>query len=91
MLLSILKTFLVKELPAFLALLMLVCPAFGQQFIIIDGGAYRGTELDLAAKSPQKIASLHVLPNGDLSIPRAIDGHYYVTGFVNGFPVVFFG
>jgi len=89
MLLSILKTFLVKELPAFLALLMLVCPAFGQQFIIIDGGAYRGTELDLAAKSPQKIASLHVLPNGDLSIPRAIDGHYYVTGFVNGFPVVF--
>lgn len=63
--------------------------AQGREFIIYDGQTYPGDQLDVAAASPVMVKPPQRLANGDYSIPRAADGHYYVSGLVNGFPVVF--
>jgi len=60
-----------------------------REFIIYDGQSYPGDQLDAAAASPVMAKPPQLLANGDYSIPRAADGHYYIAGFVNGFPVVF--
>lgn len=78
-------------------LIALVCavtlpaPAFGQarQFLVYDGKSYGPDQLDVAAVSPVAVAAPKRLPNGDFAVPRAADGHFYIAGAVNGFPVVF--
>lgn len=76
-------------------LFALACCAFaaahaqGREYIIYDGQAYPGDQLDVAAASPVMVKPPQRVSNGDYSIPRAADGHYYVSGLVNGFPVVF--
>lgn len=78
-----------------LLLAVLACCAFAaayaetREYIIYDGQVYPGDQLDVAAASPVMVKPAQRLGNGDFSIPRAADGHYYISGTVNGFPVVF--
>lgn len=60
-----------------------------REYIIYDGQSYPGDQLDVAAASPVLVKPAQRLGSGDFSIPRAADGHYYISGTVNGFPVVF--
>ncbi|EFP63544.1 aspartyl protease family protein [Cupriavidus metallidurans] len=74
---------------------LMACLAIGtshaqqREYIVYDGQSYPGDQLDVAAASPVMVKPAQRLGNGDYSIPRAADGHYYIAGAVNGFPVVF--
>ena len=65
-------------------------PAFAErvEYIVYDGQAYAPNQLESAASSPILVSAPYSSGN-DYVIPRASDGHYYVAGSVNGFPVVF--
>lgn len=57
------------------------------QFIVYDGKTYPVDRIMAAASSPiiqppPKVGDVY-------SVPRSVDGHYYIPGFVNGFPVTF--
>lgn len=72
------------------ALLFATAACHAEQVVygVFDGQKYSQDQLPLAAKSP--VAS--ELPrklNGSYLVPRAPDGHYYLSVYVNGFPVVF--
>jgi len=68
----------------------IVASGFQQrQFVIFDGNTYRPDQFELAASSPVLRQSAYSDSNGSFVIPRAQDGHYYVNGSVNGFPVTF--
>lgn len=58
------------------------------EYIVYDGQAYAPNQLESAASSPT-LANAPYSSGNDYVIPRASDGHYYVAGSVNGFPVVF--
>jgi aspartyl protease family protein len=60
-----------------------------RHFYIYDGKTYLSDQLDDAMHSPVMAAQPRLLSGGGYLIPRSADGHYYVSGFVNGFPVVF--
>lgn len=62
--------------------------AQGQKFITYDGLRYSQQQIELAARTPRAVPMPEFSGN-ELSIPRAADGHYYVAGTINGFPVVF--
>ncbi|MGC0153595.1 retropepsin-like aspartic protease family protein [Chromobacterium vaccinii] len=55
---------------------------------VFDGQQYSQDQLALAAKSPVS-SELPRKLNGSYLVPRAPDGHYYLSVYVNGFPVVF--
>lgn len=80
-----------NRLSFFAASLMVACAAFAQpvSYLIIDGNSYDGRQVQIAARDPVNITPAAISKGGDLSIPRALDGHYYIQGYVNGFPVVF--
>jgi aspartyl protease family protein len=59
------------------------------RYMVFDGNKYRADQLELSARSPVLRQSAYVDTNGALVVPRAANGHYYVAGSVNGFPVVF--
>lgn len=71
-----------------LALVAAAPAAQGQKFIIYDGLQYNAQQLELASRTPHSVPMPEFSGN-ELSIPRAADGHYYVAGNINGFPVVF--
>lgn len=58
------------------------------EYIIYDGQNYVNNQLENAANSPLPFTSPYSSGN-DYIVPRAMDGHYYISGAVNGFPVVF--
>ncbi|SET34215.1 aspartyl protease family protein [Nitrosomonas marina] len=55
-------------------------------WIIIFSAAYLYFDTRL---EPRVSAAREYLENGSVIIPRSWDGHYYVQGSVNGFPVKF--
>lgn len=59
------------------------------QYMVFDGLTYMPEQLELASKSPVKRTPPRLSRDGSLLIPRAPDGHYYVSGTINGFPVTF--
>lgn len=59
------------------------------QYMIFDGLTYMPDQLELASKSPVKRSPPRLSRDGSLLIPRAPDGHYYVSGTINGFPITF--
>jgi len=67
-------------------------PSIGEEtqkrFIVYDQQQYSPYQLELAARSPV-VRQVAVLKNGAYWVPRSPDGHFYVQGAVNGFPVVF--
>jgi len=66
------------------------CPASAEkvEYIIYDGQNYGQNQIESAISSPVLTASPYNSGN-DYIIPRASDGHFYIAGSVNGFPVVF--
>lgn len=65
-------------------------PALAQQarrFMVLDGQQYAPQQLELAARSPVQVA-MPRCSSGECEITRARDGHFYVPGYLNGFPVV---
>lgn len=85
----------VRKLIAVSALTWVVCghqaiaQVAARHFVIYDGHKYPSEQLDRAMRSPYWQAPPKSLSNGRYQIARASDGHYYVAGAVNGFPVVF--
>lgn len=68
--------------------------AFAQQqkvinYIVIDGGKYKGEELKWASTHPSPITTPYLDKSNWFVIPRAPDQHYYVPGTINGHPVVY--
>lgn len=61
----------------------------GTQFLIYDGQQYQSKDLPLASDSPVQVREPQRQRDGSYAIPRASDGHFYVAGSVNGFPVLF--
>jgi aspartyl protease family protein len=59
------------------------------RYMILDGQAYAGQDLELAARSPVRMRSPSSNGSGEYLIPMSPDGHYYAPATVNGFPVVF--
>lgn len=70
-------------------LLMAVNGAQADDYFVYDGQKYRSEQLAEAAVSPMKSVGAVRNRDGSYSVARAADGHYYVGGSVNGFPVVF--
>lgn len=68
-------------------------PAIGdgtyRRFIIYDKQEYKPEQYELATRSPVAREAPTILKNGAYWVPRSMDGHFYVPGSVNGFPVVF--
>jgi aspartyl protease family protein len=60
-----------------------------REYIIYDGQNYQSAQLETAIASPVIGKPAQRLGSSDYSVPRAADGHYYLSGTVNGFPVVF--
>ena len=58
------------------------------RYIVFDGLQYSAAQLELAARSP-----VPATPPGysydAIRLTRSRDGHYYLHGSVNGFPIVF--
>lgn len=61
----------------------------GGQFFIYDGQQYQSKDLPLASDLPVQVREPQRQRDGSYAIPRASDGHFYVAGSVNGFPVLF--
>ncbi|WP_022981344.1 TIGR02281 family clan AA aspartic protease [Ideonella sp. B508-1] len=59
------------------------------QFFVYDGKQYGPSQIDVAAVTPAEVPAPIRQANGDYLVPRAADGHYYIGGAINGFPVVF--
>lgn len=57
-------------------------------FIVYDGQTYTPEQLERASSSPI-VAPTAYSQGSDYLIPRSADGHYYINGAINGFPVVF--
>ncbi|ABO59866.1 aspartyl protease-like protein (plasmid) [Burkholderia vietnamiensis G4] len=55
---------------------------------IFDGSKYKPEQLALAARSPVMMEAPRFEKNA-YYVPRSPDGHYYVAGTLNNFPVVF--
>lgn len=66
-----------------------VAQPLGGQFLIYDGQQYQSKDLPLASNSPVPVREAQRQRDGSYAIPRANDGHFYVQGSVNGFPVLF--
>ncbi len=69
-------------------------PVNQTEFIVYDGHVYQSGEhtferLDEASHNPEKVALPKLLTNGSYQITCSRDGHYYIPGFVNGFPIRF--
>ena len=74
--------------------LVLATTTFAQQqkvinYIVVDGGKYKGEELKWAASHPNPITTPYLDKSNWYVVPRAPDSHYYVPGSINGHPVVF--
>lgn len=71
---------------------ILASPARAQtrtrQVTVYDGSEPRGSELESIWRSPRGVDSPRYESNS-LFIPKSANGHFYVHGFLNGFPVVF--
>jgi aspartyl protease family protein len=63
--------------------------AVGQSYMIFDGQSYTTDQIDQAVSSPVIRQMQRLLPNEAVAIARAADGHYYVNGQLNGFPMTF--
>lgn len=59
----------------------------GRRFIILDGQRYGADQLEVAAQSPVPVPQPRC-SGSECEIPRARDGHFYVPGSLNGFPLV---
>ena len=73
-----------------LLLCVLVAPVCADDVLygVFDGKKYNPDQLGPATGSPIQIEASR-LDKGTYLVPRAADGHYYISGTVNGFPVVF--
>jgi len=60
-----------------------------EKFFIYDGGKYQEEDLIAAVRSPVQIIAPGISAGGVYSAPRAYDGHFYLPGSINGFPVIF--
>jgi aspartyl protease family protein len=63
-------------------------------FIVYDGASWGQSQnltkdLSEAASHPRIHKSAKLMPNGDYVVRVSPDGHYYLSGEVNGFPVRF--
>lgn len=58
-------------------------------YIVVDGGKYKGEELKWAASHPNPITPPYLDKSNWYVVPRAHDNHYYVPGSINGHPVIF--
>ena len=58
-------------------------------YVIVDGGKYKGEELKWAATHPNPTTTPYLDKSNWYVVPRAADNHYYVPGSINGHPVVF--
>lgn len=74
---------------AFVADIASAQPAPTKRYFVFDGKQYAPDQLDLASRSPVQQPAPYLTGDGSLVIPRAANGHYYVSGSVNGFPVLF--
>ena len=79
---------------AVVAAILLVCdPCSGQgkskQIQIYDEGRYSEEELRTLARAPVTVPSPSYGRDGEIRIPKSLDEHYQVHGFVNGFPLLF--
>lgn len=63
--------------------------AFAQQrkYIVLDGQRYQANQIDEALQSPYRAAEARCNAQ-ECQLPRSPDGHFYIAGSVNGFPVV---
>lgn len=63
--------------------------AFAQQrkYMILDGQRYQADQIDEAVQSPYQAAEARCNAQ-ECQLPRSPDGHFYIAGTVNGFPVV---
>lgn len=59
-----------------------------QQVTVYDGSEPKGAQLDTIWQSPQPVQSPRY-QGGTIFVPKARNGHFYLHGFINGFPVVF--
>jgi aspartyl protease family protein len=60
-----------------------------RSYLIYDGQSYTSERIESAVGSPIISPTPRSLPDGAYVIPRAVDGHYYLHGFVNGYAMVF--
>ena len=75
-------------------LLFTVLSASAQQqkvinYVIVDGGKYKGEELKWAASHPNPTTTPYLDKSNWYVLPRSADNHYYVPGSINGHPVIF--
>lgn len=56
-------------------------------YFVYDGQNYSSAQLEQAAKSPIPMRSPERLENGSYLVMRSSDGHFYLPGSVNGFPM----
>lgn len=84
-----LKQFGVAAMALFLATSALAQQQKVINYIVVDGGKYKGEELKWAASHPNSITAPYLDKSNWYVVPRALDNHYYVPGSINGHPVVF--
>lgn len=59
-----------------------------ERYLIFDGLHYSPAQLELASRSPVPVRPPEYSYD-EIRLTRARDGHYYLSGSINGFPVVF--
>lgn len=63
--------------------------AGSRTYLVYDGAKYQSAQLERAAASPLVRVMQKPLPGQGHVLAKATDGHYYINGEVNGFPVTF--
>lgn len=58
-----------------------------RKYIVLDGQRYHASQIDEAVQSPYRAAEARCTAQ-ECQLPRSPDGHFYISGTVNGFPVV---
>lgn len=64
-----------------------VSQAQPRKYIILDGQRYQASQIEEALQSPWRVAEARCSAQ-ECQVPRSADGHFYIAGSVNGFPVV---
>ena len=80
-----------RNIAILLFLVSVSFPAVAQQSIsytVLDGSAYKGDQLKWAVAHPV-FAEPPTSKDGWYSVHKSADGHFYLSGSLNGYPVVF--